>query len=98
MTVPAEWYTIYETDYDGYTVTEIGMAKPLSQRSEVVTNPDGTHRVEPSKWSDELYVTVTSSVGPNPVDIITWLINKYTSLSIDSASFNHVRTHLTKYL
>jgi len=86
MTVPAEWYTIYETDYDGYTVTEIGMAKPLSQRSEVVTNPDGTHRVEPSKWSDELYVTVT------------WLINKYTSLSIDSASFNHVRTHLTKYL
>jgi hypothetical protein len=97
MTVPAAYYTIYETDYDGYTVTEIGMAKPLSQRSEVVTNPDGTKHVEPSKWSDDLYVTVTSSVGPNPVDIITWLIGKYTSLSIDSASFAHVRTMLTKY-
>lgn len=97
MTVPADWYTIYETDYDGYTVTEIGMTKPLSQRTEIVTNPDGTKRRMDSKWSDDLYVTLTSSVGPNPVDIISWLIQKYTSLGIDTASFDHVRTRLTNY-
>jgi hypothetical protein len=97
MTVPASYYTLYETDYDGYVVTEIGMTKPLSQQSEMVTNPDGTKRLVASKWTDDLYVTVTSSVGPNPVDIIAWLIGKYTSLSIDSISFAHVWTCLANY-
>ena len=100
MTVPADYYTIYETDYDGYTVAEIGMTKPLSQRSEMVTNPDGTKRLVNSKWTDDLYVTVSSSVGPNPVDIIAWLIGKYTSLSVDDgpgSSFDQVRTYLTNY-
>lgn len=96
-TVPAEYYTIYETDYDGYTVTEIGMPKPLSQRSEMVTYPDGTTRLEPSKWSDDIYVTLTSSVGPNPVDIIAWLLAKYTSYTADAASFASVKARLTNY-
>jgi len=97
MTVPADWYTIYETDYDGYTVTEIGMTKPLSQRTEIITNPDGTKRRVDSKWSDDLYVTLTSSVGPNPADIIQWLVEKYTDLTVDSASFAHVKGRLTNY-
>ena len=41
VTVPSSFYTIYETDYDGYTVTEIGMTKLLSERTELITNPDG---------------------------------------------------------
>jgi len=97
VTVPADHYTIYETDYDGYTVTEIGMTKPLSERTEVVTNPDGTKRSVSSNWSDELYVSVTSSVGPNPVNIIVYLLEKYTALTHDTASFNHVRNKLQKY-
>ena len=39
VTVPADWYTLYETDYDGYTITEIGMTQPLSQRRDIVTYP-----------------------------------------------------------
>lgn len=97
MTVPADYYTIYETDYDGYTVTEIGMTKPLSQRTEIVTNTDGTKRAVQSKWEDDLYITLTSSVGPNPIDVIQWLLNKYTSYSIDSGSFNSVRSKLQHY-
>jgi len=97
MTVPASYYTIYETDYDGYTVAELGMTKPLSQRSEVVTNPDGTKRVVNSKWSDDIYVTLTSSVGPNLADIIEWLVAKYTTLSVDTASFTAVHGRLAYY-
>ena len=64
---------------------------------QIVTNPDGTKRVVAWKWSDDLYVTLTSSVGPNPADIIAWLLEKYTSLSVDTDSFDHVRTRLANY-
>jgi hypothetical protein len=97
VTVPADHYTIYETDYDGYTVTEIGMTKPLSERTELVTNPDGTKRTVSSNWSDNLYVSVTSTVGPNAVDIIEWLLAKYTSLTPDATSFAYVKDRLTNY-
>jgi hypothetical protein len=97
ISVPSSFYTIYETDYDGYTVTEIGMTKPLSERSEVITELDGTKRTVSSNWSDELYVSVTSSIGPNPVNIIAWLLGKYTSLSVDTASFLHVYNRLLNY-
>ncbi len=97
MTVPASYYTIYETNYGGYTVCEISMTKPLSQRSEIITEFDGSKRVEQSKWSDDLYVSFTSSVGPNPADVIQWLIEKYTSLMVDTTSFAHVHTHLVNY-
>src|SRR5207253_3052675 len=62
---------------------EIVFSRPLSWRG--------------SGWSDDVYVTQTSSVGPNTVDILTYLIQKYTSHAIDSTSFNHVRTLLDNY-
>jgi len=83
LEVPSDYYTIYETNYDGYTVIEIGMDRKLSQRDET--------------WSDELYVSFTSDIGPNPVDIIQWLVEKYTSLTIDSTSFTSVHTSMTNY-
>ncbi|MFA5344650.1 MAG: hypothetical protein WC315_00005, partial [Candidatus Omnitrophota bacterium] len=83
MTVPSNLYVVYETDYIGYTVTEIGFAVPLS-------------RVDDS-WSDDIYVSFTSDVGPNPVDIIDWLLTKYTNLTFDATSKAHVKTRLTNY-
>jgi len=82
-TVPADYYTVYETDYDGYQVVEIGMEKRLSQRD--------------ADWADDLYVSFTSDIGPNPVDIIIWLLNKYTNLTYDTITFNAVKTLLTNY-
>ena len=73
------------------------MTKLLSERTELVTNPDGTKRRSPRIGRTNLYVSVTSSVGPNPVDIIEWLLAKYTTLTPDATSFNHVRTRLTNY-
>jgi len=83
MEVPSEYYTVHETDYGSYEVLELHLTKKLSQFDET--------------WEDGLYVSVTSSIGPNPVDVIEWLVGKYTSLTIDSASFSHVRTRMENY-
>jgi hypothetical protein len=83
MEVPPEYYTVYETDYVGYQVVEIGLEKKLSIRED--------------NWDDQLFVSFTSSVGPNPVDIIEYLVEKYTDLTINTASFDSVKTYMTKY-
>ena len=48
-------------------------------------------------WEDTLYVTFHSSVGPNIVDILIYLIQQYTSLRWDTASFNVVKTKLANF-
>lgn len=83
MEVPIAYYTVYETDYDGYDVVEIGMDKKLSLRD--------------STWSDTLYVSFTSDVGPNPADVIEWLVDKYTALTCDATTFAAVHSSLTNY-
>ncbi len=83
MTVPATYYTVYETDYIGYVVTEIGFTKPLSKIDD--------------SWSDDIYVSFTSDVGPNPVDIISWLLTKYTNLTFDPVSKAYVKSRLVNY-
>jgi hypothetical protein len=83
MEVPSEYYTIYETDYDGYNVVEIGFDKKLSSFDD--------------SWNDDIYVSFTSDEGPNPVDIIEWLLDKYTNLTFDTTSFNDVKTKMANY-
>jgi hypothetical protein len=87
--VPESYYTVRQVDYSGgdprgYTgVTEIVMTKWLSSRN------DG--------WEDDIYITLTSSVGPNTVDIIQWIIETYTDFEIDATSFAAVRTLIDNY-
>lgn len=81
--VPKEYYTVRFTDFGSYTCTEILLDKPLDQISE--------------GWETELYVTSISTVGPNTVDILEWLIETYTDFEIDSTSFNEVREYLENY-
>jgi hypothetical protein len=81
--VPASYYTVYETDYQGYQVVEIGMNKDLKLYND--------------QWDDDIYVSFTSSVGPNPCDIIEWLIDRYTDLTVDAASFAAVHALVVNY-
>lgn len=81
-TVPNTYYTVRQSDFGSYTTTEIVFDRPLSLRGE--------------GWEDDIYVTLTSSVGPNPVDIMEWLITKYTSFTWDS-SFASVKTAVDNY-
>jgi hypothetical protein len=81
--VPTSYYTVWLQDYQGYYVVELHLTKPLSMQDE--------------DWDDQLYVSMTSSVGPNPTDIIQWLAEKYTDLTVDTTSFAAVNTLLTNY-
>lgn len=83
VTVPSSLYTTRISDFNGYMVTEIVFNGELSRRGE--------------GWEDEIYVSQTSSVGPNTVDILEWLIDKYTDFSTDAASFADVKTKIDNY-
>lgn len=81
--VPTDYYTVSIKDYDGYDVVE-------------VATPDALSKID-EDWDDQIYVSFTSSVGPNPADIIKWLVEKYTDLTVDSTSYTSVKSLLTKY-
>jgi hypothetical protein len=83
VTVPESFYSVRVSDFNGYMVSEIVFPTPLSRISDT--------------WDDDIYITSTSSVGPNTVDIMEWLIDKYTDLLTDPASFNNVRARLQNY-
>lgn len=85
LPVPTIYYTKNEADdYGSLTCTTITLAKRLSD-------------YPGEGWEDGIYVSMSSSVGPNTVDIIEWILSNYTDLTIDSTSFNEVRTLLTNY-
>jgi hypothetical protein len=81
--VPTDYYTVYLTDYQGYQVVEIGLNKALTLYDD--------------SWDDQLYVSFTSTVGPNPCDIIEWLLDKYTGVTADATSFAAVHAKLVDY-
>ena len=87
MTVPSEFYEIRQTDFGGYQVMEIVFQRPLSVESQE----------SGGGWSDDIFVTMESTVGPNTVDIIRWFIETYTDFAIDDTSFNATRTEIDNY-
>lgn len=82
--VDPDLYTIVTSDFDGYEVVEVRMKQLLSN-------------IDDEKWDDKIYVSFTSSVGPNPVDTIEWLVNKYTEYTVDPVSFAAVKSSLSVY-
>ncbi|MHA2218510.1 MAG: hypothetical protein ACXACY_21500 [Candidatus Hodarchaeales archaeon] len=83
VTVPSSLYTTRISDFNGYMVTEIVFTRELSRRNE--------------GWEDEIFVSQTSTVGPNTVEILEWLIDKYTDFTTDTASFLDVKNKLENY-
>lgn len=83
-TVPKSYYTTRVSDMNGYSVQEIVLLKPL--------------RFYDEGWEeDQLYVSFKSTVGPNMVDEMIWLINKYTNLSYDASNFAAIKSQLAVY-
>lgn len=87
LTVPDKYFTTRMTNYGGYQVMEIVFERPLS--SEDLDTGGG--------WTDDVYVTQVSSVGPNTVEILEWFIDTYTSYSKDATSFSAVETAIDNY-
>jgi hypothetical protein len=83
-TIPPSYYTTRASNFNGYLVAEVVLKKNL--------------RFYDEGWEgDKIYVSFTSSIGPNMVDEMIWLINKYTNLSYDAANFADVKSKLTVY-
>lgn len=81
--VPSTWYEVKNVDIGGYNITYIEFGRPPSSHDETM--------------QDDLYVTATSTVGPNTIDIIEWLITTYTDLEFDTVSFNEIKTKIDNY-
>jgi len=82
--VPTDLYTVTVQAYGSVTVVQIVVNKPLST-------------ITDQGWSDDLYVTFESSVGPDTVNILKYLIDNYTDLTWDATSFNHVQEKLAAF-
>lgn len=83
VTVPDRYYTVRNTDFSTFTSTEIVLHQQLSTLNQ--------------GWEDQLYVSLTSPVGPNVVDVLEWIIGRYTSFTTDSTSFDAARILLDNY-
>jgi len=82
--VPSTFYTKkLQALGPDFTVTLIEMTTPLSTQD--------------SEFEDDIFVTQTSPVGPNTVDVIEYLIDTFTDLKKDSTSFADVRAKIDKY-
>ena len=82
--VPASLYTVTTATYGTITATQIELTKPLSH----VLNEG---------WQDEIYVTFQSTIGPNVADILEYIVEQYTDLTCDPATFAHVKTKLAPF-
>lgn len=78
--VPSEYYTVSIEAFGDLAATVVTLNQPLTCYDK--------------GWSDSLYIDEVSSVGPNTVDIMAWVIENYTALGIDGTSFNTVRNQL----
>ncbi len=78
--VPESLYRLRGTDWGPYKTTEIILTKLLST-------------VDP-EWEDDLFVTLNSAVGPDIVEVLEWLIDTYTSFTVNAASFASVQLDL----
>ena len=82
--VPSGYYIKNESNPFGqYRCTTITLKQPLKT-------------LDPN-WEDTIYVSMTSSVGPNVCDIIRWIAETYTNAEIDDDSFAHVTTLQENY-
>lgn len=84
VNVPTNLWEVETRDYGPFTVTFVKTTKPLSS-------------IEGQGWEDQIHVTFESDIGPNTVDILKYIIDKWTDLSYDSTSFDAVETKVNPF-
>jgi hypothetical protein len=78
-TVPSSYYVKNETAVLG-TITATALTFPIALKN-----------IAGEGWEDDVYVTLTSSIGPNVVDVIEWLIETYTNVGVNAANFAAIK-------
>ena len=82
--VPPNMYNVLIIPMGELNVTVVRLDRPLST-------------IRKEDWGDDIYVTLTSSVGPNIVDIIKWVVENNTFLKVDQESFDETRPLVAMY-
>ena len=80
--VPTDYYTVETRDYGAISAV-------------ILTTTDALSKL--GNWEDQIFVDFESTVGPNTVDIMEYLITNYSSLTYDITSFNSVKAALENY-
>ncbi len=80
--VPTEYYTETHERYGSVIATGITTTDALSKLG---------------NWEDDIFVDFFSTVGPNTVDIMEYLIDNYSGLTYDTTSFDAVKEKLENY-
>lgn len=82
--VPSDYYTVQNVAYGRLRTVQIVTSKSLSSYKD-------------QGWTDDLYVTFESSVGPAVTDILEYIIEYYTDLTTDPVSFSAVQVKLDPF-
>lgn len=82
--IPPSYYVVSTLVLGSVSALIATFSQPLSTREE-------------EEWDDEVFATLQSGIGPNVVNIMIYLIQTYTQNTIDTVSFNHVRTLVNNY-
>ena len=84
--VPREYYSYNESNnFGAYQCLTISLKRPL------------TYYKNDEWYGDGIWVTLTSSEGPNTADVIKWITEKYTDLTLDSTTYNEVKAAIANY-
>lgn len=84
VNVPTELYKVETKSYGSITAVQVVLTKPLST-------------IVDQGWSDDIYVTFESTIGPNIVEIMEYIIQRWTDLSTDAASFAAVKSKVAQF-
>lgn len=84
VNVPRNLWTATSRTYGPVTARMVTLQQPLS------SIPD-------EGWGDTLYVSFNSTIGPNAVEIMQYIIQNYTDLQYDSASFAAASSALSAF-
>jgi hypothetical protein len=85
LPVPERYFAIdLNESIAGQNATTIRLVRPLTQYND-------------ENWENQLYVSLTSSEGPNTADVIKYIVDTWMGLDSDTASFASVSTAIANY-
>ena len=82
--VPHAYWKQGSKQYGPITAVTVEISKTLSN-------------LKDQGWEDDIYVTFESTIGPNTVDIMKYLIDTYSDLTYDETSFTTVHAKLARF-
>lgn len=84
ITVDESRYKVINRNYGTINAVIVQLNKPLSS-------------YEGEGWEDNIYITFESTIGPNTVDVLQYLVQTYTTGTPDQASFFLTKLKLANY-